>query len=168
LSWNLGSSASWKPQGPSRPVMGLLCLLPGFICRPENWQFWGEYLGYFSEPPFIFFDSLVLKVKGIFVRVRAMKAYRGGEGLFNFLTSTLITSLVSFTPLPHCFWRKVTRCSLNTRLGESLSSSGCFWEEKQSYRTWDARHDHSDVQPVIYSLYWRWFPRVSSVCISFS
>jgi len=26
LSWNLGASASWKPQGLSRPVMGLLYL----------------------------------------------------------------------------------------------------------------------------------------------
>ena len=25
LSWNLGASASWNPQGLSRPVMGLLC-----------------------------------------------------------------------------------------------------------------------------------------------
>jgi hypothetical protein len=28
LSWNLGSSTSWNPQGLSRPVMGLLYLLP--------------------------------------------------------------------------------------------------------------------------------------------
>ena len=27
LSWNLGASASWNPQGLSRPVMGLLYLL---------------------------------------------------------------------------------------------------------------------------------------------
>ena len=26
LSWNLGASHSWNPQGLSRPVMGLLCL----------------------------------------------------------------------------------------------------------------------------------------------
>jgi len=26
LSWNLGTSDSWKPQGLSRPVMGLLYL----------------------------------------------------------------------------------------------------------------------------------------------
>jgi len=25
LSWNLGASTSWNPQGLSRPVMGLLC-----------------------------------------------------------------------------------------------------------------------------------------------
>jgi len=28
LSWNLGTSTSWNPQGLSRPVMGLLYLLP--------------------------------------------------------------------------------------------------------------------------------------------
>ena len=28
LSWNLGASTSWNPQGLSRPVMGLLYLLP--------------------------------------------------------------------------------------------------------------------------------------------
>jgi len=28
LSWNLGTSTSWTPQGPSRPVMGLLYILP--------------------------------------------------------------------------------------------------------------------------------------------
>ena len=28
LSWNLGASNSWNPQGLSRPVMGLLYLLP--------------------------------------------------------------------------------------------------------------------------------------------
>jgi hypothetical protein len=28
LSWNLGASFSWNPQGLSRPVMGLLYLLP--------------------------------------------------------------------------------------------------------------------------------------------
>jgi hypothetical protein len=28
LSWNLGASSSWNPQGLSRPVMGLLYLLP--------------------------------------------------------------------------------------------------------------------------------------------
>ena len=26
LSWNLGASTSWNPQGLSRPVMGLLCV----------------------------------------------------------------------------------------------------------------------------------------------
>jgi hypothetical protein len=26
LSWNLGASTSWNPQGPSRVVMGLICL----------------------------------------------------------------------------------------------------------------------------------------------
>jgi hypothetical protein len=30
LSWNLGTSTSWNPQGLSRPVMGLLYL---FICK---------------------------------------------------------------------------------------------------------------------------------------
>jgi len=28
LSWNLGTSSSWKPQGLSRPIQGLLYLLP--------------------------------------------------------------------------------------------------------------------------------------------
>jgi len=28
LPWNLGAWNSWNPQGLSRPVMGLLCLLP--------------------------------------------------------------------------------------------------------------------------------------------
>jgi len=32
LSWNLGASTSWNPQGLSRPVMGLLYLTT-FLCR---------------------------------------------------------------------------------------------------------------------------------------
>jgi hypothetical protein len=32
LSWNLGASNSWNPQGLSRPVMGLLYILPLRIC----------------------------------------------------------------------------------------------------------------------------------------
>ena len=32
LSWNLGASASWNPQGLSRPVMGLLYLFTAQIC----------------------------------------------------------------------------------------------------------------------------------------
>jgi hypothetical protein len=31
LSWNVGASTSWKPQDLSRPVMGLLYLLPSFV-----------------------------------------------------------------------------------------------------------------------------------------
>jgi len=31
LSWNLGASTSWNPQGLSRIVMGLLYLIPGFM-----------------------------------------------------------------------------------------------------------------------------------------
>ena len=32
LSWNLGASASWNPQGLSRPVMGLLYLFHHCVC----------------------------------------------------------------------------------------------------------------------------------------
>jgi hypothetical protein len=32
LSWNLGASSSWNPQGLSRPVMGLLYLYHGVLC----------------------------------------------------------------------------------------------------------------------------------------
>ena len=32
LSWNLGASTSWNPQGLSRPVMGLLYLLSSLSC----------------------------------------------------------------------------------------------------------------------------------------
>jgi len=31
VSWNLGASTSWNPQGPSRPVKGFLYPLP-FVC----------------------------------------------------------------------------------------------------------------------------------------
>jgi hypothetical protein len=33
LSWNLGDSTSWNPQGLSRPVMGLLYLLEVWVTR---------------------------------------------------------------------------------------------------------------------------------------
>ena len=40
LSWNLGASTSWNPQGLSRPVMGLLYLLPvqfrSLLMRPSE------------------------------------------------------------------------------------------------------------------------------------
>ena len=36
LSWNLGASTSWNPQGLSRPVMGLLYLL--------TWPLWTIFL----------------------------------------------------------------------------------------------------------------------------
>jgi len=32
LSWNLGNSTSWNPQGLSRPVMGLLYLHTVTVC----------------------------------------------------------------------------------------------------------------------------------------
>jgi hypothetical protein len=32
LSWNLGASTSWNPQGLSRPIMGLLYLYHGVLC----------------------------------------------------------------------------------------------------------------------------------------
>jgi len=76
---------------------------------------------------------LYMKVKGMLLRVLAVKAYERGEVLFNFLTSDLMTSVISFTPLPLCSWRKVSRCSLNTILAESLSNSGCLGEEKDPY-----------------------------------
>jgi hypothetical protein len=79
-----------------------------------------------------------------------------------------MTSLGGFTPLPLCFWRKVSQCPLNTILGESLSRFGCFGEEKQSFCYWDWNHDHSDAQPVIYWVYWRRFLRFSSERLSFS
>jgi hypothetical protein len=36
LSWNLGASNSWNPQGLSRPVMGLLYLYLLLTCRNEQ------------------------------------------------------------------------------------------------------------------------------------
>ena len=44
LSWNLGASTSWNPQGLSRPVMGLLYLtfyietLPNVSVTQRRWQ----------------------------------------------------------------------------------------------------------------------------------
>ena len=35
MSWNLGASTSWNPQGLSRPVMGLLYL---FTCESGHWS----------------------------------------------------------------------------------------------------------------------------------
>ena len=48
LSWNLGASASWNPQGLSRPVMGLLYLyLPDWLWvlttqPPIQWTYEGQ------------------------------------------------------------------------------------------------------------------------------
>ena len=39
LFWNLGISTSWNPQGLSRPVMGLLHLLPDHQGCLRNWRF---------------------------------------------------------------------------------------------------------------------------------
>jgi hypothetical protein len=39
LSWNLGASTSWNPQGLSRPVMGLLYSLKKKRWQQANW--WG-------------------------------------------------------------------------------------------------------------------------------
>ena len=75
-----------------------------------------------------------MKVKDMFVRVCAMKASGRGEVIFNFLTSNLMTSLISFTTLPLFFWRKVPRYPLNRILAESLSRSESLGEKKQSYR----------------------------------
>ena len=36
LSWNLGASTSWNPQGLFRPVTGLLCLLHLFFFNCKN------------------------------------------------------------------------------------------------------------------------------------
>ena len=36
LSWNLGTSISWNPQGLSRPIMGLLCLCL-YLQWHSNW-----------------------------------------------------------------------------------------------------------------------------------
>jgi hypothetical protein len=36
LSWNLGASTSWNPQGLSRPVMGLLYFYLNFISEPKT------------------------------------------------------------------------------------------------------------------------------------
>ena len=36
LSWNLGASASWKPQGLSRPVMGMLYLYPASLSDHQS------------------------------------------------------------------------------------------------------------------------------------
>jgi hypothetical protein len=38
MSWNLGASSSWNPQGLSRPVMGLLYLYP-FIRNYQQFTF---------------------------------------------------------------------------------------------------------------------------------
>ena len=38
LSWNLGASTSWNPQGLSRPVMGLLYLFTVYIEIVNIWQ----------------------------------------------------------------------------------------------------------------------------------
>jgi hypothetical protein len=44
LSWNLGASASWSPQGLSRPVMGLLylyiCTEPDSETESKGFMFW--------------------------------------------------------------------------------------------------------------------------------
>jgi hypothetical protein len=39
LSWNLGASTTWNPQGLSRPVMGLLYLYLTFEFTCVNWEF---------------------------------------------------------------------------------------------------------------------------------
>jgi len=39
LSWNLGASASWNPQGQSRPVMGLLYLFTVHVTKLDTVHF---------------------------------------------------------------------------------------------------------------------------------
>jgi peptidoglycan/LPS O-acetylase OafA/YrhL len=50
LSWNMGASVSWNPQGLSRPVMGLLYLFVPFIALilPDNLQNFQIYTIIFS------------------------------------------------------------------------------------------------------------------------
>jgi len=62
LSWNLGASASWNPQGLSSPVMGLLYL---FVCVTSRCQ-WSDIENYFKEvlPRHLF---SILQCKTIYV-----------------------------------------------------------------------------------------------------
>ena len=62
LSWNLGASSSWNPQGLSRPVMGLLYSVPYYACDSVTTLVTLWFAQYHSKCwPKLFFSEKQLK-----------------------------------------------------------------------------------------------------------
>jgi hypothetical protein len=81
LSWNLGASTSWNPQGLSRPVMGLLylyslvCLMnqPAGFSIEESWLHLPQSRDVFSEAStlaFVHIQPTVQRVLGSFTEMK--------------------------------------------------------------------------------------------------